>query len=90
MRELQEISLKSLNTLWIWFLNQSKEKINHYLLSAYYVPGPVLILCPFCRKEIEDRKGRCWAAAYRPASPVFAQLRDGRKSPESVTETAMV
>ena len=31
-----------------------------------------------------------WAAPSRPARPVFAQLQDLRKSPESVTETSVV
>lgn len=30
---------------------------------------------------------RCWAASNRPASPVFAQLQDQRKSLESASET---
>ena len=32
----------------------------------------------------------CWAAPPRPARPVPAQLQDGRKSLESVTETSVV
>ena len=32
----------------------------------------------------------CWAALLGPASPVFAQPQDQRKSPETVKETSMV
>ena len=31
----------------------------------------------------------CWAAPYRPANPVLAQLQDQRKSLESATETSV-
>lgn len=32
----------------------------------------------------------CWGAAHRSTNPVFAQIQDPRKSPESVTETSVV